>query len=158
MANKFLRFIKNKINPSIDVMKQLAKIKKTQNRVYYSFSKGNAHVDIFFYLKPTEQSVDYKIKLSVDLRKQKVKAFVVEPDIHKVHKNKNMPHVYSDGSLCLYYPSYNEFNYKDNWVETLIPWISLWLYYYELWEMTGTWLGGGIHPGQVPQSIKVPKE
>lgn len=156
MANKFLKFFKNKVNPSIDFMRQLARIKATQYKVYHTFSKNSSHADVYFYVKPTEQSIDYKIKLSVDLRRQKVKIFVVEPDIHNVHKNTKVPHVYSDSSLCLYYPSYNEFHYTDNWVETLVPWISLWLYYYELWEMTGTWLGGGIHPGQVPQNIKAP--
>jgi hypothetical protein len=28
---------------------------------------------------------------------------------------------------------------------TVIPWISEWLYFYELWLVTGEWLGGGTH-------------
>jgi hypothetical protein len=28
----------------------------------------------------------------------------------------------------------------------IIPWISCWLYFYEVWLATGTWIGGGTHP------------
>ena len=28
--------------------------------------------------------------------------------------------------------------------KTTVPWASRWLYYYELWLVTGKWLGGGI--------------
>jgi hypothetical protein len=27
---------------------------------------------------------------------------------------------------------------------TIIPWLALWLYYYEVWLATGHWEGGGI--------------
>jgi hypothetical protein len=30
---------------------------------------------------------------------------------------------------------------------TIIPWLSLWLYYYEVWHATGEWMGGGIEHG-----------
>ena len=29
---------------------------------------------------------------------------------------------------------------------TIVPWLSLWLFYYEVWRATGTWYGGGTHP------------
>ncbi|MDR1087483.1 MAG: hypothetical protein LBL16_04560 [Endomicrobium sp.] len=28
----------------------------------------------------------------------------------------------------------------------IIPWISLWLIFYEIFEITGEWTGGGISP------------
>jgi hypothetical protein len=31
--------------------------------------------------------------------------------------------------------------------ETIIPWTSEWLYFYELWVFTGEWHGGGHAPG-----------
>jgi hypothetical protein len=32
--------------------------------------------------------------------------------------------------------------------ETIIPWLSLWLTFYEMWRVTGEWDGGGItHDG-----------
>jgi hypothetical protein len=30
--------------------------------------------------------------------------------------------------------------------DTIIPWISEWLYYFEFWCITGEWYGGGKHP------------
>ncbi len=29
---------------------------------------------------------------------------------------------------------------------TIIPWAIEWLYYYEIWCVTGEWQGGGAHP------------
>ncbi len=29
---------------------------------------------------------------------------------------------------------------------TVIPWLLEWLVYYEAWQATGEWLGGGEHP------------
>ena len=26
------------------------------------------------------------------------------------------------------------------------PWVSTWLYFYEVWYATGNWHGGGTHP------------
>lgn len=53
-------------------------------------------------------------------------------------------HTYRDGSLCLYYPKAREWTPIDLISETIVPWISVWLYYYEIWYATGRWLGGGI--------------
>ena len=47
-------------------------------------------------------------------------------------------------NLCLYYPS--EWNSTMNISDTIIPWISEWLYYFEFWCITGEWYGGGKHP------------
>ena len=47
-------------------------------------------------------------------------------------------------NLCLYYPC--EWNSTMNISDTIIPWISEWLYYFEFWCITGEWHGGGKHP------------
>jgi len=31
--------------------------------------------------------------------------------------------------------------------DTILPWASLWFFYYEIWLATGEWVGGGEHPG-----------
>lgn len=56
------------------------------------------------------------------------------------YKNKEDEYV----KLCLYYPRYNEWSNDMFLSETVIPWTIDWLYYYELWRITGKWLGGGI--------------
>jgi hypothetical protein len=30
--------------------------------------------------------------------------------------------------------------------DTIVPWLILWLFYYEIWHVTGEWKGGGVHP------------
>jgi hypothetical protein len=39
---------------------------------------------------------------------------------------------------------------------TILPWTSLWLYFYELWLVTGQWMGGGKHPS--PEEKKEAKK
>lgn len=51
------------------------------------------------------------------------------------------PHLYPDGSLCLYYPL--DFSWTpDKLIAcTIVPWTALWLAFYELWLETGQWHG-----------------
>ena len=102
-------------------------------------------MEIILSLKPTDVSIDYKVRLVAQQGRKSVDIFVEEPRIALYENGKKVPHLYSNGSLCLYYPEYQEWNYRDSWAETLIPWTSLWLFYYEIWKETGNWLGGGIH-------------
>ena len=85
--------------------------------------------------------------INASLKKGKVKIAqcYIYNNIKYVVDGKLVPHVYRDHSLCLFYPRYQEWDYKASWAETIIPWTSLWLYYYEIWLQTGEWLGGGIH-------------
>ena len=72
--------------------------------------------------------------------------FVVNPKKLKFYRNKKqLPHVYSTSKqrLCLFFPNGKEWNRSHLISETIIPWASEWLYYYELWLITGEWLGGG---------------
>lgn len=55
------------------------------------------------------------------------------------------PHLYADGSLCLYWPKEWHWAPCEAIGETLLPWAALWLYYYELWLDTGEWLGPSSH-------------
>lgn len=55
--------------------------------------------------------------------------------------------MYGQKTLCLYRPSKNEWDSPMSLADTVLPWTSLWLFYYEIWLATGEWLGGGEHPG-----------
>ncbi len=55
------------------------------------------------------------------------------------------PHLWSDGTLCLYYPKENPWRRDMLIATTILPWTALWLYYYELWLDTGKWLGPSSH-------------
>jgi hypothetical protein len=64
------------------------------------------------------------------------------------------PHLYPDGSLCLYWPKEWRWRPDQLIAETIIPWTALWLYYYELWLDTGQWLGPSSHD-QFPRTNKL---
>jgi hypothetical protein len=69
---------------------------------------------------------------------------VISPDLMLVAGAASLPHTYAGDHLCLYYPEYDEWTSAKYIAETIVPWISVWLVYYELWLATGEWLGGGI--------------
>lgn len=96
-------------------------------------------------LQPTSRSCGYEFVLKFNLV-DSPKTKIVSPMLLKNHKGAEVPHLYSTENLCLYHPQYREFNRRDLLCDTIIPWTSLWLYYYEVWHLTGEWLGGGEHP------------
>lgn len=67
----------------------------------------------------------YRIKLIAFVGKINVRIFVLSSNCRNMIKGNNVPHIYSDGSLCLFYPKYKECDYNEPWVNTLLPWISL---------------------------------
>jgi len=89
-------------------------------------------------LQPTPESTIYKIRV-VDRAPKFPRVYVLEPKLIE-----GAPHVYSDGSLCLFYPKDFSWNKKSLIAETIIPWTSLWLYFYEIWLKTGYWYGNSV--------------
>lgn len=95
-------------------------------------------------LQPTATSEVYKIELGykIGLRPQ---VRVLQPALRLAPGKTKLPHVFDRGDLCLHL--------RDDWhpyqriSEFIIPWISLWLVFYEFWVLTGKWLGGGHETG-----------
>ena len=50
-------------------------------------------------------------------------------------------HMYSDGSLCLYFPEDTPWKPSDDLHQKTIPWTSEWLVFYELFKIRKKWLG-----------------
>lgn len=126
-----------------ELLAHVTDVKKKFPTAVGEIKRGQAELTLF--LRPTENSIEYTVKLYAKQGSKNVKLFVVKPKIKCYMNGKKVPHLYSDGSLCLHYPNYNEWSYSDSWAATLIPWTSLWLFYYEIWTETNQWLGGGIH-------------
>ena len=110
-----------------------------------SITKRNKESSLFWVgqLKPTSLSKVYTI--FVQLKNNEIETFVITPEKLKLHKGEEyLPHVYSTPKqkLCLFFGS-REWNRSHFISDTIIPWASEWLYYYELWLITGEWLGGG---------------
>lgn len=103
-------------------------------------------------LQPTLLSEKYTIRIIYN-KNHPPKVFVENPKL-RMRLGEIPPHLYDECNLCLYYPKKNEWNSRKLLSKTIIPWASLWLYYYEIWLATGNWLGGGIHPPQKENLIK----
>ncbi len=52
------------------------------------------------------------------------------------------PHIYADTkSLCLYKPALYSWDASKLIAMVIVPWTAAWIYFYELWLITGEWLG-----------------
>jgi len=110
----------------------------------FSTSIANNTLHVSGSVRPTARSNIYIFSLTYKLNKHpKIK--IISPAIIRNDKDEEIPHMYSQEFLCLYQPKYRQFRDCEYLSETLIPWISLWLYYYEKWHITGDWHGGGEH-------------
>lgn len=96
-----------------------------------------------YQLQPTEGSPFYSFKLVYDDIRPRI--YILDL-LERVDGNLELPHVWNDKKqeICLYYPIYKEWTHYNK-ISIFVPWVSEWLYYYELWLVTGTWYGGGIH-------------
>lgn len=74
------------------------------------------------------------------------KVTVIDPPLESRPDGAPIPHMYDQERLCLFHPKYRDWTQSKLLANTIIPWISEWLYFYEIWLATGEWLGGGEHP------------
>jgi len=69
---------------------------------------------------------------------------VLSPALRIRQGAKSLPHIYRDGSLCLH--TLSDWQPSRFVADYVVPWISIWLYFYEVWFATGVWIAGGTHP------------
>lgn len=94
-------------------------------------------------IKPTSLSLTYQVLLRY--RQDKApRIHVLKPKLLRLNGSPP-PHLYRDGSLCLYYPKHRQWLPNMLLAETIVPWASEYLAHYEVWLATGDWHGGGIH-------------
>ncbi len=86
--------------------------------------------------QPTEYSRKYKFKIKYN-GYDSPKVYPIEP---RIEFNDDI-HMYKDeGNLCLEHPLLLNWDYKKSHIfDTIIPWISEWYVYYELYLITGKW-------------------
>lgn len=108
-------------------------------------------------IQPTPNSRIYRIRIRYTIG-DRPKVYVIDPPfLEKAEGYSLLPHVYSttEQQICLYYPRFDEWNDSKFIAKTIVPWASEWLFYYELWLITGEWLGEGIeHGGNHENSIE----
>jgi hypothetical protein len=107
-------------------------------------------------VQPTSRSVVYKVRIEYRAG-DAPDITVLSPKLVPREEGGRLPHVYPGDKLCLYTPYTGEWAPDMSLPHTFVPWISEWLFYYELWHATGEWLGGGTEP--IPkQTIRKEKE
>jgi len=70
---------------------------------------------------------------------------VLSPKLKGRKDDAKIPHTYPGKKPCLYFPWGKDWNPAMLIAETIVPWAVHWLCHYEVWLVTGEWLGGGIH-------------
>jgi len=103
-------------------------------------------------LQPTPWSECYQIEIVYQIP-QRPQIRVLAPGLRIRSGCKKCPHTFEDGSLCVHQS--HEWNAKLLIATTIVPWISMWLYFYEVWLRTGAWRGEGTHP-QLPEHSPLP--
>jgi hypothetical protein len=93
-------------------------------------------------IRPTERSGQYRVEINYAPWGSPV-IYVLEPEIEV----STRIHTYSNGSLCLYDWREQPWQHKFHLHETIIPWIAEWLVFYELFLITGKWLGSSSMHG-----------
>ena len=101
-------------------------------------------------LRPTPACETYRVRVTYRLGGYP-QVFVLSPPLRNGAENAPPPHMYNDKSLCLFFPEAKEWDSSMPIAETIVPWASSWLYFYEVWLATGVWSGGGRHRETSPR-------
>lgn len=103
-------------------------------------------------IQPTEHSRSYRIEIryapwnSPEVR-------VIDPKI----KFTRDVHMYHNDTLCLFDWREQPWQKHLHLHETIVPWVAEWLLYYELWLLTGKWLGkSAIHRKSATEDFTPP--
>jgi len=101
----------------------------------FTASGGNKKYVFTGHLQPNSQSKSYQVAIHYRYD-HSPRVFVRSPALHP-----KTPHLYDDGSLCLF--KAERFNWHDGLLisEYIVPWTAVWLYFYEQWLDLNVWLG-----------------
>jgi len=104
-------------------------------------------------VRPSPLSATYRVELRYAVGKPP-EVRVLSPPLRCREGATDIPHMYGQKRLCLYLPGSGEWSSELPLGRTFLPWISLWLYFYEVWHATGEWLGGGVEPLVFKEPLK----
>jgi hypothetical protein len=99
--------------------------------------------------RPTPLNREYQIRIVLE-NGGTPDVTVVQPDIETLAGGRTLPHVYHNPlRLCLYMPGSDEWNGRMRLDQKIVPWVAIWLFYFEEWLSSNEWQGGGQHPAEV---------
>ncbi|MCC6655244.1 MAG: hypothetical protein IT231_08770 [Flavobacteriales bacterium] len=101
-------------------------------------------------IQPHPHCATYEVLIEYDLGFVP-KAYIDSPKLF-CHADVKLPHCNDQESqwLCLSYNRAKDWTSSMFIAKTTVPWTSEWLVHYEIWCVTGTWEGGGVHIGVAP--------
>ena len=143
MSSRYFRSNGNRTLKGLLSSEQLKKIKAAFPAAQMVKNTWNSF-QIILELQPSVLSEKYHIMICYD-ENRSVKVYVINKKLKIAPNRVKLPHVFNSKrqQLCLYSPSRNEWNGFNYIIDTIIPWASEWLYFYELWLTEGKWYGGG---------------
>lgn len=124
------------------VLRQLSDLSRAYSEGRRSLKYGR--LDWTGPIQPGPMCDTYRVRITWDGRSSRPKVRVLSPKLTEL-PDEDIPHRFENGDLCLHYNG--EWDSTMLISETIIPWTSEWLLFYELWLVTGEWLGGGHDPG-----------
>ncbi|MET9030959.1 hypothetical protein ABZW96_35945 [Nocardia sp. NPDC004168] len=95
------------------------------------------------HIQPAPACRRYRVQLQYDYGGTP-EVRVLAPELRLHHSATKLPHIYPGDFLCLHLA--NQWQPTMLLANTTVPWTSEWLYYYEIWLVTGQWHGGGNDP------------
>jgi hypothetical protein len=98
-------------------------------------------------LRPTPVSQVFAVEVRYHAGKWP-RAFVPGGQLQPLKPEGRIPHSYGPTEPCLFYPHIQSWHSDMKLADTLIPWLCVWLAFYEMWRATGKWYGGGITHGE----------
>lgn len=96
-------------------------------------------------VRPTALANEYSVRIAYRMG-DAPRVYVDQPKLQSRGDGTSIPHLYKEGHLCLFLPFGFEWDVSKLIAATILPWATLWLHHYEVWRVTGDWLGGGQHP------------
>lgn len=108
-------------------------------------------------LQPSPFSRTYQVGIQYK-RGRFPRTFVYQPNLDQLADGNSIPHTFSQSpsrtELCLFWPGktkreQSEWNRYMTLASSIVPWASMWLYYFEQWLATGEWYGGGYHDDEI---------
>ena len=87
-------------------------------------------------------SATYSVRIEYRVGKRP-RVFVESPKLRRRSPDERIEHTYGDDEPCI-----EDWDFRSNQqlALTVVPWLLLWLVFYESWLVTGEWQGGGRHP------------
>lgn len=121
---------------------------------------GSMHTSSFtwrYQTRPTALSRLYSVRIEFKTGNQP-EVYVEHPDLVALAEGRKIPHLYSQSptKLCLHRPNKREWRPDLLINRTIVPWVALWLFYFEEWLASDDWKGGGEHfeTGRPPTSLR----